>query len=245
MVANGWAGGQPRREKQREKWKTSLTSGPGRKEKRKNDDLSSKLKTRDFPRSKIPQIFTGEREHPKDHLTTRITQKYFSYGGDTDNDEGSSSSGELRALARPPAKAPPPPRRRSYGDVLPLGAAAAVPYPKPRRHRSGGGERAGGTPLLASSPPRYVSFEDVIGAAETSSFGNGGGGTISDPLVRAASRLYAREAAALRPPQNRRRQRSPGPLGTRRGSAMHGLVKKYVHPFFGFVAGIFCCAIPA
>ena len=162
-----------------------------------------------------------------------------SYGGDTD-DDGSSSSGELRGIARPPAKA----RCRSYGDVLPLGAAG-VPCPKPRRHRSGG-ERAG-TPLLAS-PPRYVSFEDVIGAT-AAPFPDGGaperGATISDPLVRAASRLYAREAAALRPQQNRRRQRSPGPLGTSRGSAMHGLVKKYVHPFFGFVAGIFCCAIPS
>ncbi|PUZ47082.1 hypothetical protein GQ55_7G134500 [Panicum hallii var. hallii] len=171
-----------------------------------------------------------------------------SYGGDND-DDGSSSSGELRALARPPARAPPPPqRRRSYGDVLPLGAAAAAPCAKPRRLRSGG-ERTGGTPLLASSPPRYVSFEDVIGAAEAP-FPDGGGqperrAVISDPLVRAASRLYAREAAALRPQQNRRRQRSPGPLGTRRGSAMHGLVKKYVQPFFGFVAGIFCCAIPS
>ena len=138
-----------------------------------------------------------------------------SYGGDTDGDGGSSSSGELRGVARPPAKAP-------------------------RRHRSGG------TPLLAS-PPRYVSFEDVVGAA-TAPFPDGcppERGAISDPLVRAASRLYAREAAALRPQQNRRRQRSPGPLGTRRGSAMHGLVKKYVHPFFGFVAGIFCCAIPS
>jgi len=158
-----------------------------------------------------------------------------SYGGDTDGDGGSSSSGELRGVARPPAKAP---RRRSYGDVLPLGAP--VPCAKPRRHRSGG------TPLLAS-PPRYVSFEDVVGAA-MAPFPDGcppERGAISDPLVRAASRLYAREAAALRPQQNRRRQRSPGPLGTSRGSAMHGFVKKYVHPFFGFVAGIFCCAIPS
>jgi hypothetical protein len=24
---------------------------------------------------------------------------------------------------------------------------------------------------------------------------------------------------------------------------MHGLVKKYVHPFFTFIAGIFCCTV--
>ncbi|OEL12791.1 hypothetical protein BAE44_0026189 [Dichanthelium oligosanthes] len=161
-----------------------------------------------------------------------------SYG---DTDDGSSSSGELlRGIATSSAKATA--RRRSCGDVRAAGAGGGVPCGKPR-HEDGGGDDEKADTFLPRYGEGYVSFEDLIG---TATFWDGGSGRpheagISHPLVRTASRLYACEA--VKPP--RRRQASPGPLGTRRGSAMHGLVKKYVHPFFGFVAGIFCCGIPS
>ncbi|KAK3144818.1 hypothetical protein QOZ80_4AG0318310 [Eleusine coracana subsp. coracana] len=97
--------------------------------------------------------------------------------------------------------------------------------------------------------PGYVSFEDVIGGEEL--FGRRGRGTwrppeeetgvISDPLVRTASRLYALADTSDRHQPPRHRRTSPGPLGTRRGSAMYWLAKKYVSPCLGFLAGaIFC-----
>ncbi|CAN6228045.1 unnamed protein product [Urochloa humidicola] len=126
----------------------------------------------------------------------------------------SSSSGELRGGRNArPADA----RSRSYGDILTVG-----------RGDGGGRRRRGRRGDDYAYQKRwettgYVSFEDLIG---TSSYWDEPG----EPLVR------------LGRPRNRR-IRSPGPLGTRRGSAMHGLVKKYVNPFIGFLAGIFCCTV--
>ncbi|TKW04317.1 hypothetical protein SEVIR_7G100800v4 [Setaria viridis] len=151
-------------------------------------------------------------------------------GGGGGGGGSSSSSGELRGSIARPGEA----RRRSCGDLLPIGGGGGgFPRGKPR-HRKGGDEAAEGA-------VGYVSFEDVIGtAAFRDGIGRPPEAGISDPLVRTASRLYyAHQAPRLR----HRRQRSPGPLGTRRGSAMHGLVKKYVHPFFSFIAGIFCCTV--
>uniref|UniRef100_K3YBR3 Uncharacterized protein n=1 Tax=Setaria italica TaxID=4555 RepID=K3YBR3_SETIT len=97
--------------------------------------------------------------------------------------------------------------------------------------RGGGGgddEQADTFLRRYETAPGYVSFEDM---SDTAAFRDSSGrppeAAISDPLVRSASRLYACEAFRRLQP---RRQRSPGPLGTHRGSAMHGLVKKYCAP---------------
>ncbi|CAN6234955.1 unnamed protein product [Urochloa humidicola] len=112
-------------------------------------------------------------------------------------------------------------RRRSCGDILTAAGGGGG------RRRS---RRADDDAYQKRwEAPGYVSFEDLIG---TSSFWDDP--SAGDPLVRTASRLGRPRS---------RRIRSPGPLGTRRGSAMHGLVKKYVNPFIGFLAGIFCCTV--
>lgn len=192
-------------------------------------------------------------------------QTYVGGGGDTDTD--SSSSGELvrrSLITRPASTQGGPRRRRSYGDVALAVGTVQCDDVKPLR---GTVVRANGDDddddecqlgiALAEATPRYVSFEDLIGT-ETFTFWkkkNGGGGdgqlpaderdVVTDPLiVNTAPRLYKHnQVATVKPP--RKRGRSPGPLGTRRGSAMHGIVKRYVHPFFGFIAGIFCCSIPS
>lgn len=174
----------------------------------------------------------------------------------TDDTDGSSSSGELRRglITRPSTDGPR--RRRSYGDVaLAAGTGVVLPRIKPRRSdddEEHADDACLGASETAAMAPRYVSFEDLIGTETFTFWDRGGGGqlppderVITDPLiVKTAPRLYNKhEVATVKPP--RKRRRSPGPLGTRRGSAMHGLVKKYVHPFFGFIAGIFCCSIPS
>ena len=102
-------------------------------------------------------------------------------------------------------------------------------------------EHAAEANFHVSAVPGYVSFEDVIGGAALYRDGSGRPleAAISDPLVRMASRLYAREDGRLHP----RRQPSPGPLGTHRGSPTHAIVKKYVHPLQDSLAGIFVCFI--
>ncbi|CAN6241825.1 unnamed protein product [Urochloa humidicola] len=106
-------------------------------------------------------------------------------------------------------------RSRSYGDILTAEGGGGGRRRRRREDDDAYQKRWGTT--------GYVSFEDLIG---TSSHWD----ELGEPLVR------------LGRPRNRR-IRSPGPLGTRRGSAMHGLVKKYVNPFIGFLAGIFCCTV--
>ncbi|KAL6650639.1 hypothetical protein ACP70R_009564 [Stipagrostis hirtigluma subsp. patula] len=119
------------------------------------------------------------------------------------------------------------------GDACPANGAR-----RSERESRGGDDEAGGDAYLKrrETAPGYVSFEDVIGSEE---FREGSArppeAGITDPLVRTASRLYLRGA-----PQPRHRRRSPGPLGTRRGSALHVLVKKYVNPCLGFVVSAFC-----
>jgi hypothetical protein len=146
--------------------------------------------------------------------------------GDGGGGGSSSSSGELRGSNARSGEA----RWRSCGDLLPLGGGGGFPRAKTRS-----GDEA------AEWEIGYVSFEDLIGTtAFRDCIGRPPEAGISDPLVRTASRLYyAHQTPMLR----HRRHRSPGPFGTRRGGAMHGLVKKYVHPFFTFIAGIFCCTV--
>ena len=73
----------------------------------------------------------------------------------------------------------------------------------------------------------YVSLEDVMGSMDDRP---------PAELVRV-------------PSHPRHRRRSPGPLGTRRGSAMHRFVNKYVAPCLALVARAFvgCCmpGVPA
>ncbi|EAZ30696.1 hypothetical protein OsJ_14754 [Oryza sativa Japonica Group] len=132
-------------------------------------------------------------------------------------------------------------------------AATTSPPPGPRRRGRRRGcrpSRGGCTPTTTwctppppaahdayfkrcHTTPGYVSFEDVIGSQEfEESSRRPPKAGISDPLLRATSRLYARPHPALH------RRRSPGPLGTRRGGAVYRFVKRYVCPCLGFVAGI-------
>ncbi|KAJ1270915.1 hypothetical protein BS78_06G087400 [Paspalum vaginatum] len=172
----------------------------------------------------------------------------------SDNIDGSSSkssspsppsSGELAAGGIPHDSAQRTRRLDPDGDVLPV-SDGSVPNSGPQRGHGEDNDEQDDLYLqlreLAASPG-YVSLEDVLGTAafqEGSSRPPEAG--ISHPLVRTASRLYALNAG---PRPQHRRQRSPGPLGTRRGSTMHGVVKKYVQPFLGFLADVFCCALPS
>ncbi|CAL5067642.1 unnamed protein product [Urochloa decumbens] len=131
------------------------------------------------------------------------------------------AGGDPRGANARPADA----RRRSYGDIL------TAPGGRRRRSSSRRGDDDDDA-YQKRWQPGYVSFEDMIGTSSNWDEPDAGAG---DPLLRTTSRLGR--------PRNRR-IRSPGPLGTRRGSAMHGLVKKYVNPFIGFLAGIFCCTVP-
>jgi hypothetical protein len=202
--------------------------------------------------------------HSQPHLSL---QSY----SDHEDDDGSSSSGELLrgdgGTASSGGRSSSSLRRRSYGDVaiLPGGGAGGASLPRtskpPPRHGNGRGgttdehaadanfhvwttdEHAAEAYFHVSAAPGYVSFEDVIGG--TALYRDGSGrpleAAISDPLMRTASRLYARDDGRAHP----RRQPSPGPLGTRRGSPMHAIVKKYVHPLQNFLADIFCCIMPS
>ena len=83
----------------------------------------------------------------------------------------------------------------------------------------------------------YVSLEDVVNSKE---FREGvvrrpEAAGIRDPFVRTTA--YSRA-------HPRHRRRSPGPMGTRRGGAMHRFVKKYVAPCLTLVARTFCCCMP-
>ena len=169
-----------------------------------------------------------------------------SYGGGGTTSSGGRSSSSLW--------------RRSYGDVaiLPAGGAGGASLRRsskpPPRHGNGRGgttdehaadanfhvwmtdEHAAEANFHVSAVPGYVSFEDVIGGAALYRDGSGRPleAAISDPLVRTASRLYAREDGRLHP----RRQPSPDC-----GSPTHAIVKKYVHPLQDSLAGIFVCFI--
>jgi hypothetical protein len=82
----------------------------------------------------------------------------------------------------------------------------------------------------------YVSFEDMISSLEFREGGKRPPETaITDPDERTALRLFSRKT------HPRHRRRSPGPLGTRRGGAMHRFVKKYVTPCLALVARAFGC----
>ncbi|XP_062227371.1 uncharacterized protein LOC133925466 [Phragmites australis] len=153
------------------------------------------------------------------------------------DDDGSSSGGcTIACSCSADAR-----RLHSWGEILAggCGCGCGCGGGVPRGTHGNGGSGDTDTNLKrCEMAPGYVSFEDVIG---TEAFREGSAGRppeagISDQLVRTASRLYAGEVA-----QPRHRRRSPGPLGTRRGSAMHGLVRKYVKPCFGFLASAFCC----
>ncbi|KAE8809155.1 hypothetical protein D1007_14199 [Hordeum vulgare] len=84
----------------------------------------------------------------------------------------------------------------------------------------------------------YVSFEDMV---LFEAFREGNGRSSEAGAVTTASRMYTRVA------HRRYRRRSPGPLGTRRGGAMHRFVKKFVCPCLAFVARAFGCmpGVPA
>jgi hypothetical protein len=189
-------------------------------------------------------------------------------GGGTASSGGGRSSSSLRGGA-------PTGTSRSFPRVaVPRSHhAAATSRAPPRhrhrhRHRHGNGGRGGTTDehgaaadannfhvwttdehaaeayFHVSAMPGYVSFEDLIGAAALYRDGSGRPleAAIGDPLMRTASRLYVRDDGRAHP----RRQPSPGPLGTRRGSPMHAIVKKYVHPVQDFLASIFCrCIMPS
>lgn len=115
-----------------------------------------------------------------------------------------------------------PLRTRSHEDVR-VGSDEAEVYFEGRR-------RAGDL--------GYVSFEDMV-LFEV--FREGNGRSSEAGAVTTASRMYTRVA------HRRYRRRSPGPLGTRRGGAMHRFVKKYVCPCLAFVARAFGCipGVPA
>jgi hypothetical protein len=198
--------------------------------------------------------------HSQPHLSRQ------SYSDLEDDDESSSSEELLHGgggATGSGGRTSSSLRRRSYGDVAILPAGGA-PLPRsskpPPRHGNGRGgttdehavdanfhvwttdEHAAEAYFHVSVAPGYVSFEDVIGG--TALYRDRSGQplevAISDPLMRTASRLYVREDGR----SHHCRQQSPGPLGTRRGSAMHAIIKKYVHPLQGFLAGIFCCIMP-
>ncbi|XBI86088.1 hypothetical protein VPH35_094108 [Triticum aestivum] len=84
----------------------------------------------------------------------------------------------------------------------------------------------------------YVSFEDMV---LFEAFREGNVRSSEAGAVTTASRMYTRVA------HRRYRRRSPGPLGTRRGGAMHRFVKKFVCPCLAFVARAFGCVpgVPA
>lgn len=92
--------------------------------------------------------------------------------------------------------------------------------------------------------PGYVSFDDIIGGDEAfARWREADGVIISHPLVRTASRLYALTDATDRQPRHSRP--SPGPFGTRRGSALHWIAKRYLGPCLGFLASALFCRSPA
>uniref|UniRef100_A0A0E0DDY7 Uncharacterized protein n=1 Tax=Oryza meridionalis TaxID=40149 RepID=A0A0E0DDY7_9ORYZ len=132
------------------------------------------------------------------------------------NGSDNFSSGAPPAGAEAQARLPPISRRlHSYDDLVHVAAAHDAYFKR------------------CHTTPGYVSFEDVIGSHEfEESSRRPPESGISDPLLRATSRLYARPHPALH------RRRSPGPLGTRRGGAVYRFVKRYVCPCLGFVAGI-------
>uniref|UniRef100_A0A0D9W4R9 Uncharacterized protein n=1 Tax=Leersia perrieri TaxID=77586 RepID=A0A0D9W4R9_9ORYZ len=139
-------------------------------------------------------------------------------GSDDDEYLSSGSGGDLRL--------PPITSRRphSYDDLVQLSA------------RNDDVDHIDAFFKRCHTTPGYVSFEDVIDSEE---FREGSSrrcrpeAGISDPLVRATSRLYARGHPG------HRRRKSPGPLGTRRGGVMYRFVKKYVCPCLAFVPAIF------
>ncbi|XP_066359884.1 uncharacterized protein [Miscanthus floridulus] len=168
---------------------------------------------------------------------------------DLEDDDGFSSSGELlrggggtnSSGGRSSSL-----RRRSYGDDVAILSTGGAPLPRsskpsPRHVNGRGGttdehavdanfhvwttdEHAAEAYFHVSVAPGYVSFEDVIGGAALYRDRSGQPleAAISDPLMRTASRLYVREDGR----SHHCRQQSPGPLGTRRGSAMHAIIKK-------------------
>jgi hypothetical protein len=161
------------------------------------------------------------------------SQPLLSHRRDDQNDrdllssaQGSSSGGSLLPTGGSTL------RVRSYDDMITgcirrRGSDGTDVYFKRRQIASGEG---------------YVSFEDMMSSLEFREDGSRPPeARIGDPLVGTAPRLYSRAG------HPRHRRRSPGPLGTRRGGAMHRFVKNYITPCLALVARAFGCmpGVPA